>query len=61
VAVAHSLLTIIYALLARGSTYADLGAAYFDERDRQHTRQRLVGRLERLGYRVNLAVPTTTG
>ncbi len=61
VAVAHSLLTIIYALLARGSTYADLGAAYFDERDRHHTRQRLVARLERLGYCVNLEVPATTG
>jgi transposase len=61
VAVAHSLLGIIYALLTRQSTYADLGAAYFDERDRHHTSQRLVARLERLGYRVNLQPTTATG
>ncbi len=54
VAVAHSLQGIIYALLNRQSTYADLGAAYFDQRDRHHTSQRLVARLERLGCRVNL-------
>ena len=61
VAVAHSLLVIIYALLTRGSTYADLGAAYFDERDRQRTGQRLVARLEHLGYRVNLEPTAATG
>ena len=37
VAVAHSLLAIIYALLTRQSTYADVGAAYVDEWDRHHT------------------------
>jgi len=61
VAVAHSLLGIIYVLLTRQSTYADLGAAYFDQRDRHHTSQRLVARLERLGYRVNLELPAATG
>ena len=61
VAVAHSLLAIIYALLTRQSTYTDLGPAYFDERDRHHTSQRLVARLERLGYRVNLELPAATG
>jgi transposase len=61
VAVAHSLLAIIYALLTRGSTYADRGPAYFDERDRHHTSQRLVARLERLGFRVNLELTAGTG
>ena len=55
-AVAHSLQGIIYALLNRQSTYADLGAAYFDQRDRHHTSQRLVARLERLGCRLLLAL-----
>jgi len=61
VAVAHSLLVIIYALLTRGSSYTDLGAAYFDQRDRHHASQRLVARLERLGYHVNLELPAATG
>ena len=61
VAVAHSLLVIIYSLLTRRSTYADLGPQYFDERDRQHTSKRLVARLERLGYGVNLELTTATG
>jgi hypothetical protein len=61
VAVAHSLLVIISALLTHGSTYAELGAASFDERDRQRTSQRLVARLEHLGYCVNLQATAPTG
>jgi transposase len=54
VAVGHSLLLIVYHLLADECDYEDLGANYFDERDRQHVERRLVRRLEGLGYRVNL-------
>ncbi len=61
VAVAHSLLAIIYVLLTRRCTYSDLGPPYFDERDRHHTSKRLVARLERLGYRVNLELTAATG
>jgi transposase len=61
VAMAHSLLGIIYVLLTRPASYADLGAGYFDERDHHHTRQRLVARLERLGYRVSLEASPVTG
>jgi len=53
-AVAHSILVIIYHLLRDGSTYQDLGSTYFDERDRQAVQKRLVRRLERLGYQVEL-------
>jgi transposase len=53
-AVAHSILVIIYHLLREGSTYQDLGSTYFDERDRQAVQTRLVRRLERLGYQVEL-------
>jgi transposase len=53
-AVAHSILIIVYHLLKDGGTYQDLGSNYFDERDRQRVERRLVQRLEGLGYRVSL-------
>lgn len=53
-AVAHSILVIIYHLLRDRSTYKDLGGNYFDERDRQIVQKRLIQRLERLGYQVEL-------
>jgi transposase len=52
VAVAHTILTIIYHLLRYRTTYCELGSQYFDERDRQATERRLVRRLEALGNRV---------
>jgi transposase len=54
VAVAHSILVIMYYVLTRETTYAELGANYFDERDRTRVEHRLVHRLERLGYKVSL-------
>jgi transposase len=54
VAVGHALLVIIYHVLRRKEPYRDLGANYFDERDRQSVQRRLVQRLERLGYNVTL-------
>jgi transposase len=54
VAVGHSILTIVYHLLARPEPYQDLGAAYLDGRDRERLQRRLVGRLETLGFKVNL-------
>jgi transposase len=53
-AVAHSILVIIYHLLSEGTTYQELGGNFFDERDRQAVEKRLVRRLERLGYQVDL-------
>jgi transposase len=53
-AVAHSILVIIYPILRDQSTYQDLGGNYFDERDRQGVQKRLVKRLERMGYQVEL-------
>lgn len=57
VAVAHSLIVIVYHILAKGRPYEDLGYRYFDERDRQRTTQRLVHRLTALGYNVSLQAP----
>jgi transposase len=54
VAVAHSILIIVYHVLTEGTVYCDLGGNYFDERDRQAVERRLVHRLEGLGYTVSL-------
>ena len=55
VAVGHTILVIAYHLITnKESFYKDLGAHYFDERDREHIERRLVHRLEALGYAVSL-------
>ena len=54
IAVAHVILGIIYSLLRHKSSYKDLGDKYFDERNRQSVVQRIVRRLESLGYAVTL-------
>ena len=54
VAVAHSIIVIAYHMLSTGSAYRDLGANWFDERDREAVRRRLTRRLEALGYHVDL-------
>jgi transposase len=55
VAVAHSLLDVIWHLLTTGEVFADLGANYFTSRqDAEHQARRLVSQLEKLGYTVQL-------
>jgi transposase len=54
VAVAHSILRIVYHLLIDEHPFEDLGEAYFDQRQRHQVSRRLKQRLERLGYRVQL-------
>lgn len=54
-AVAHTLLIIVYHLLRNaGLTYRELGEDYFDKRDAQHTADSLVKRLHKLGYEVTI-------
>ncbi|MDP9310618.1 MAG: IS110 family transposase [Chloroflexota bacterium] len=61
IALAHTILVIVYHLLTRHEPYRDLGANYFDDRDRQAVERWLVRRLEQLGYRVDLQpVPQIT-
>lgn len=60
IAVAHSIVVIIYHLLTRDEPYQDLGGNYFDERKRDSVTNRLVRRLEKLGYDVALD-PKTQG
>jgi transposase len=54
IALGHSILIIVYHVLTRKQPYQDLGTAYFDTREKQRVEQRLVRRLEGLGYRVAL-------
>lgn len=54
VAVAHSILVIIYHLLRDHTSYQDLGGNYFDERHRLKIIRSAVHRIERLGYNVTL-------
>lgn len=54
VAVGHSLLVTGYYLITWQDIYQDLGANYFDERDREAVKRRAVRRLEKLGFQVQL-------
>jgi transposase len=54
IAVGHTLLVIVYHVLADEKDYEELGGNYFDEWDRQAVQKRLVRRLEKLGYEVSL-------
>ncbi len=54
VAVAHSLVVVIYHLLERGTEYEDLGADYFTKRRPAALAQRLARQIEKLGYKVTL-------
>lgn len=54
IAVAHSILVIIYHLLSNQTTYQEKGETYFEEQERQGAEKRLVRQLSRLGYHVEL-------
>lgn len=54
IAVAHTILVIIYHMLKSRQPYRDLGADYFDKRQKDITVKNAVKRLESLGYIVNL-------
>ena len=54
VALAHTLLRIVYHVLADGTTYRDLGGDYHDRQHRQRVTRRAILLLERQGYRVAL-------
>ncbi len=54
VAVAHSLLVIIYNILKERESYKELGADYQDKRNVENQRRRLIRQLEGLGLRVTV-------
>lgn len=54
VAVAHSILVSSYYMLSRHEPYHDLGGTYFDERKQASVINRLLQRLEKLGFSVTI-------
>ncbi|QBD77304.1 IS110 family transposase [Ktedonosporobacter rubrisoli] len=54
IAVAHSILVIIYHILKEEKTYQELGSTYFEEREHDAVKRRALRNLERLGYEVAL-------
>jgi transposase len=54
IAVAHSMLIMSYHMIKDKKPYAELGSDFFDKRNVQATTNRMVRRLEQLGYKVNL-------
>ena len=60
VAVASSILTAAWHMLATGEIYHDLGADYFARRDPERTTRRLIAQLEKLGHVITLQPATTT-
>src|SRR6266481_4523514 len=53
-AVAASILTAVYHILKNGTEHHDLGASYFDRRPLELKANRLVARLKKLGFNVQL-------
>lgn len=54
VAVGHTLLGIVYAVLKKKSTYRELGADYLDRQDKGRLTARLLQRLAKLGVKVTV-------
>ena len=54
VAVAHSMLVAAYYMLLRHEPFQELGGTYFDERKKEAVTNRLLKRLEQLGYAVQI-------
>ena len=55
VAVAHSMLTMVYHILTRREPFRELGGDYFDRRNVDDQRKSLVRKLESLGFSVTIA------
>jgi transposase len=53
-ALAHHMIAIVYNVLAHGEEYVELGADYYDQRNKPRVVSRLVARLTKLGYYVSL-------
>ena len=53
-AVAHSMIIVGFYLIKHDLEFKDLGADFFDRRNREHATRRAVKRLTALGYTVHL-------
>ena len=57
-ALAHHMMVVVHQVLSRREEYVEFGGDYYDQRNKPRTVARLVRRLERLGFQVDLqAVP----
>ena len=54
IAVCHSMLQAVYFILRDGVEYRSLGSEHFDRVNEDRTKRRLVQRLEKLGYSVEI-------
>jgi hypothetical protein len=54
IALAHHMILIVHRALSRKAEYVEFGGDYYDRRDRPRTAARLVSRLQKLGYRVEV-------
>jgi transposase len=54
VAVGHTVLGIVYAVLKKKSVYRELGADYLDRQDKEKLKERLLKRLAKLGVQVTV-------
>jgi transposase len=61
VAVGHTLLGIVYAVLKKKSTYRELGADYLDRQDKGRLTARLLQRLAKLGVKVTVEAEPVLG
>jgi hypothetical protein len=59
VAVAHSIVVIVYHILTRKEPYRELGADYFERRKPEAQVNRLTRQIEKLGYTVTVTPPAT--
>jgi hypothetical protein len=59
VAVAHTILIILFHMLKNQQPYRDLGVDYFDRRNLEQLKRSLIRRLERLGLQVTLQSPVS--
>jgi transposase len=58
-ALAHHLLVVVYQVLRRGEEYVEFGGDYYDRANKPKAVARLVQRLRKLGYEVDLKVVET--
>lgn len=54
IALAHTMLGVVYHMLKRGTNFTDLGPDYFENRDKDRLTRQLIDRLQRLGHKVTL-------
>jgi hypothetical protein len=53
-ALAHHMITVVYNVLMRREEYVELGGDFYDQRNKPKVVSRLVSRLAKLGYQVEL-------